>query len=72
VVPTSTKTGETFSFNRSGYLAEYGFEGGPVWFAPEETGPDGRGWAVTPDGTAQASRAGSLLQREMLQLPVSG
>jgi len=27
---------------------------GPVWFAPEETGPDGRGWAVTPDGTAQA------------------
>jgi len=32
--------GETFSFNRfcSGYLAEYGFEGGPVWFAPEESG----------------------------------
>lgn len=46
----------TLSFNRfcSGYLAEYGFEGGPVWFAPEEGGANSRGWAVTPDGTAQA------------------
>jgi len=50
------ETGETLSFNRfcSGYLAESGFEDGPIWFAPEETGPDGRGWAVTPDGTALA------------------
>lgn len=52
----NSETGETLSFNRfcSGYLAESGFEDGPIWFAPEETGPDGRGWAVTPDGTALA------------------
>jgi len=52
----NSETKETFSFNRfcSGYLAESGFEDGPIWFAPEETGPDGRGFAVTPDGTALA------------------
>ena len=46
----------TLSFSRfcSGYLADSGFEGGPVWFAPEESGSESRGWAVTPDGTAQA------------------
>ncbi|HEY9847135.1 MAG TPA: hypothetical protein V6D03_13185, partial [Candidatus Caenarcaniphilales bacterium] len=50
----NSKTGDTFSFTRfcSGYLAESGFEDGPIWFAPEETGPDGRGFAVTADGTA--------------------
>jgi glycerophosphoryl diester phosphodiesterase len=46
----------TLTFNRfcSGYLAQYGFEGGPIWFAPEESGADGRGWAVSADGTALA------------------
>ena len=38
----------------SGFLAEEGFEGGPVWFAPEENGDSGRGWAVSPDGVAIA------------------
>jgi glycerophosphoryl diester phosphodiesterase len=44
------------TFNRfcSGFLAEHGFEGGPIWFAPEESGADGRGWAVSADGTAIA------------------
>ena len=46
----------TLTFNRfcSGFLAEHGFEGGPIWFAPEESSPDGRGWAVSADGTALA------------------
>ncbi|MBD2101216.1 glycerophosphodiester phosphodiesterase family protein [Leptolyngbya sp. FACHB-261] len=49
-------TGASFSFNRfcSGYLAEYGFEDGPIYFAPEEFTPNGRAWAVSTDGTAQA------------------
>ena len=38
----------------SSFLAESGFEGGPVFFAPEESDSNSRGWAVTPDGTAQA------------------
>ena len=38
----------------SSFLAESGFEGGPVFFAPEESDGNSRGWAVTPDGTAQA------------------
>ena len=38
----------------SGFLAEEGFEGDPVWFAPEENGNPGRGWAVSPDGVAIA------------------
>ena len=38
----------------AGYLAESGFAGGPIWFAPEESGNASRGWAVTPNGTAQA------------------
>jgi glycerophosphoryl diester phosphodiesterase len=46
----------TGGFDRfcSGYLATYGFEGGPIWFAPEEGDETSRGWAVTPDGTALA------------------
>jgi glycerophosphoryl diester phosphodiesterase len=49
-----TQTGN-FAFGRfcSSYLATYGFEGGPVYFVPEEFG-NGRGWAVATDGTAQA------------------
>ncbi len=53
-------TGAALSFERfcSGYLAAGGFVGkdgnpAPIWFAPEEVG-EGRGWAVTPDGTAQS------------------
>jgi|GEM_PF-1089264 len=38
----------------SSFLAESGFEGGPVFFAAEESDSNSRGWAVTPDGTAQA------------------
>ncbi|MBE9218975.1 esterase-like activity of phytase family protein [Dolichospermum flos-aquae] len=38
----------------SSFLAESGFEGGPVFFAPEESDGNSRGWAVTPDSTAQA------------------
>ena len=38
----------------SSFLAESGFEGGPVFFAAEESDGNSRGWAVTPDGTAQA------------------
>ena len=38
----------------SSFLAESGFEGGPIYFAPEESDGNSRGWAVTPDGTAQA------------------
>lgn len=52
-------SGSNFSRFCSGYLAAAGFRDltgnpGPVWFAPEEAGPDGRGWAVYPDGTAVA------------------
>ena len=41
------------SFNRfcSGYLAESGFAGAPIWFAPEESGATSRGWAVASSGT---------------------
>ncbi len=41
------------SFNRfcSGYLAESGFAGAPIWFAPEEAGSTSRGWAVASSGT---------------------
>ncbi len=43
----------------SGYLAVDGFVDGtgaptPIWFAPEERGSEGRGWAVGVDGVAQA------------------
>jgi glycerophosphoryl diester phosphodiesterase len=49
--------GPNFSRFCSGYLAAEGFrdlngEPAPIWFAPEEVGPNGRGWAVYPDGTA--------------------
>ncbi len=61
-------TGATLNFTRfcSGYLAASGFVDAtgkevPVYFAPEETTEDektgkssSRGWAVTPDGNAQA------------------
>lgn len=43
-----------FSRFCSGYLATYGFEGGPIWFTAEESDETSRGWAVTPDGIAQA------------------
>lgn len=50
-----------FSFSRfcSAYLAEYGFvdkdgKPAPIYFAPEEFSPGGRGFAVSPDGTATA------------------
>jgi glycerophosphoryl diester phosphodiesterase len=51
--------GPNFSRFCSGYLAAEGFldlagEAAPIWFAPEEVGPNGRGWAVYPDGTAVA------------------
>lgn len=48
--------GEFGAFSRfcSGYLATSGFEGGPIWFAPEESGDTSRGFAVTPDGVALA------------------
>ncbi len=51
--------GPNFSRFCSGYLAADGFldlsgAPGPIWFAPEEVGPNGRGWAVYPDGTAVA------------------
>ncbi|XHR85513.1 MAG: esterase-like activity of phytase family protein [Gloeotrichia echinulata GP01] len=49
-----TQTGINFGRFCSAYLAEYGFVGGPVFFAPEEFGGASRGWAVTADGTAQA------------------
>ncbi len=49
-----TSTLPAFGRFCSSYLAENGFEGGPVYFAPEETGSASRGWAVTTDGTAQA------------------
>ncbi len=54
------ETGETLSdigaFSRfcSAYLAESGFEGGPIFFTGEETDETSRGWAITPDGTALA------------------
>lgn len=54
---TDSITGAALSFSRfcSAYLAQYGFEGGPIFFAPEESGaPNNRGWAVTPNGTAQS------------------
>jgi Ca2+-binding RTX toxin-like protein len=51
----------TLSFGRfcSAYLAESGFVASngsevPIFFAPEETDSQSRGWAVTPDGTATA------------------
>jgi glycerophosphoryl diester phosphodiesterase len=55
-------SGATISpFDRfcSSYLAQSGFLDAsgtevPVYFAPEEGGDTSRGWAVTPDGTAQA------------------
>ena len=55
-VSTEPNSDATLSFSRfcSGYLADSGFVGGPVWFAPEESGDSGRGFAVTPDGTAQS------------------
>lgn len=49
----TSSDGKTFSLDRfcSAYLAEYGFEGGPVYFGPEET-DGGRAWAITTDGVA--------------------
>jgi Domain of unknown function (DUF4114) len=47
-------TGTNLNRFCSGYLAENGFTNGPIWFAPEESGDNSRGWAVTPDGTAIA------------------
>lgn len=52
-------TGPNFSRFCTGYLATAGFfnldgQPAPVWFAPEEAGLHGRGWAVYPDGTAFA------------------
>ena len=51
--------GPNFSRFCSGYLAAGGFhdlngQPAPIWFAPEEVGPHGRGWAVYPDGNAVA------------------
>jgi len=66
VVPIKFSTGETFVTASVLATAEYGFEGGPVWFAPEESGSDGLGFAVTPDGTAQALEAGSLLKENVV------
>jgi len=60
---TDAATGDIVSLNStlpafgrfcSSFLAQNGFEGGPVYFAPEESGSASRGWAVTTDGTAQA------------------
>jgi Ca2+-binding RTX toxin-like protein len=52
---------QTFNFNRfcSAYLADKGFVGkdgkpSPIFFTAEEGGDNSRGWAITPDGTAQA------------------
>ena len=41
------------SFSRfcAGYLAESGFAGAPIWFAPEESNSASRGWAVASSGT---------------------
>ncbi len=53
--------GSALSFTRfcSAYLAQNGFvdasgEEVPVFFTAEETDSKSRGWAITPDGTAQA------------------
>jgi glycerophosphoryl diester phosphodiesterase len=53
---STTDPTKTLSFNRfcSGYLAENGFAGCPIWFAPEEGAANSLGWAVTPDGVAHA------------------
>lgn len=52
----NSDTKESFSFSRfcSATLAQSGFEDGPVFFTAEESGATSRGWAVTPDGKAQA------------------
>jgi Ca2+-binding RTX toxin-like protein len=50
----NAQTSSNLSRFCSGYLAANGFDGGPIWFAPEENGSPGRGWAVTPNGTAIA------------------
>jgi glycerophosphoryl diester phosphodiesterase len=51
--------GPNFSRFCTGYLATEGFldqagQPAPIWFAPEEVSPHGRGWAVYPNGTAVA------------------
>jgi glycerophosphoryl diester phosphodiesterase len=58
---TNTSGATISPFDRfcSSYLAQSGFVDAsssevPVYFAPEEGGDTSRGWAVTPDGTAQA------------------
>jgi len=55
VVPTSIQRRVKPLASTASALATSMLRGGPVWFAPEETGPDGRGWA-TPDGTAKPSK----------------
>jgi secreted PhoX family phosphatase len=62
----------TFNFNRfcSAYLASSGFVGKdgktatPIFFTAEEGGDTSRGWAVTPDGTAQAIEGLGRYSRE--------
>lgn len=59
------------SFSRfcSSYLAQNGFVDSngipaPIYFAPEEGDSTSRGWAVTPDGTAQALNGLGRYQKE--------
>ena len=59
----------------SGYLASTGFvddEGDaiPVWFAPEEVNPRGRGYAVFPNGTALALDGLGLYSKEQVYTPL--
>lgn len=62
----------TLSFNRfcSGFLAQNGFEGGPIWFAPEEGDSTSRGWAVTSDGTALALDGLGRFSKENVVAPL--
>jgi glycerophosphoryl diester phosphodiesterase len=49
-----TQTGTPFGRFCSGYLATYGFEGGPIFFTADEQNGDSLGWAATTDGIAQS------------------
>lgn len=51
----TSSDGKTFSLNRfcSAYLATFGFEGGPIYFGPEEAS-GGRAWAIAPNGVASS------------------
>lgn len=68
---TDPISGAALSFSRfcSAYLAQYGFvdndgKAAPIYFAPEEGDTTSRGWAVTPDGKAQALNGLGRYQKE--------